>query len=604
VKTTDQIRADVEAFYSQHAPQGAIPDAFVPWWLTRKFGISAQEAIAKAPGGSHDYGLDGFHIEADADPPVLHLIQGKYSPSPTFVKKAFVEFGRTMPLVRQMLSGEETAIPQANSVLVRLAAHIQKHQDIAPKLRLFFEVIHLCDDAEDVMNHALVAAFDKFEEMVQYHLPDHASSPLAIYPPHVLSAIKVIPPTLKHSIRFEGVPLSAGDGLAYYVGFGYLADLVGLYETYDYALFAKNVRSFLLRKASKGPAKYIHESLKRTCIPSPQWSSPDPGVFAVLHNGVTLHAKDAELNGGAITLRQPGVLNGCQTVKTAYLFLHSPFLKDRIDKTRWDQIRVPLRVVVSTDDKFVTEVAVGNNRQTELRPSAFRANEPVQLLLAARLEKEHIYYERQEEAFENLRQSDAQLVEEKYGKSFNKPLKIEELAQVIAAASDKPSLREAARVSELFDDPHYQRVFNDSKLADLQLLIFLRNLFIVTPLVLKDLKDQSQKLKELPIGQFRYPAFRFLARYIWKHEPALIDTYSDEIIAGFGTSHPLRIDVRKLCAWQNSGLQQILPDVWSDAERLGKWLPAVDPDCISKALKLKKLHEVDVFQPRAMSKSV
>jgi hypothetical protein len=203
-----------------------------------------------------------------------------------------------------------------------------------------------------------------------------------------------------------------------------------------------------------------------------------------------------------------------------------------------------------------------------------------------------------------LRQSDAQLVEEKYGKSFTKPLKIEELAQVIAVASEKPSLREAARVSELFDDPYYQRVFSDSKLADLKLLTFLRNLFVATPLVLKDLKDQSHKLKDPPIGQFRYPAFRFLARYIWNLEPALIDTYSDEVIPGFVTSHPLRIALRKLCAWQNSGLQQILPDVWSDPARGGKWLTAVDPDCISKALKFKKPHEVNVFQPRAMSKSV
>jgi hypothetical protein len=600
----DEIRADVEAFYGQHALQGAVPDAFVAWWLTRKFGIPAQEAIAKAPGGSHDYGLDGFHIEVDADPPVLHLIQGKFSNNTSLVKKAFIEFGRTMPLVRQMLNGEGTTIPQVNSVLVRLAAHIQKHREIAPKMRLLFEVVHLCDDAEDIMNVALKGAFERFAEMVESHLPDHASSPLAIYPPRVLSAIKVIPPTLKHTIRFDGVALSAGDGLSYYVGLGYLSDLVGLYETYDYALFAKNVRSFLLKKAAKGPAKHIRESLKRTCVTSAQWTSPDPGVFAVLHNGVTLHARDAERNGTDITLRQPGVLNGCQTVKTAYLFLHDQYLKDRIDKNRWEQVRIPVRVIVSKDEPFVTEVAVGNNRQTELRPSAFRANEPIQLRLAARFEKEHIYYERQEEAFENLRQSDAKLVEEKYGKSFNKPLKIEELAQVIAAASDKPTLREAARVSELFDDPHYQRVFNDAKVADLQLLVFLRNLFVVTPLVLKDIKDQSNKLKDLPIGQYRYPAFRFLARYIWKNDPTLIDAYSDEVIAGFGTSHPLRIAVRKLCAWQNSGLQQLLPDIWSDPDRPGKWLPAVDPDCISQALKAKKLHEVDVFGPRAMSKFV
>ena len=602
--TSDQIRADVEAFYRQHAPQGTTEDAFVPWWLTRKFGLPAQEAIAKAPGGSHDYGLDGFHLELDADPPVLHLLQGKYSENMKLVKQAFIEFGRTMPILRQILAGEETALPQMNPVLARLVAQIQRHAEIAPKLRIYFEVLHLCDDAEDVTNVALRASYEKFEEMVQNRLPDHACSPLPIYPPRLLDAIRVISPTLKHAIRFVGVPLEAGAGLSYYVGLGHLADLVHLYETYDYALFAKNVRSYLLKKAAKGPAKHIRTSLKKICISSPQWTSPDPGVFAVLHNGVTLHAREAEPDRGKITLRQPGVLNGCQTIKTAYLFLHDPDLKQRIDATRWDQIRIPVRVVVTNDERFITDVAVSNNRQTELRPSAFRANDPIQLELAARFEKEHIYYERQEEAFANLRQSDAQLVEEKYSKSFNKPLKIEELAQVIAAASDKPGLREAARVSELFEDPHYQRVFTDRNLADLQLLVFLRNLFAVMPLVLKDLKDQSQKLKDLPLGQFRYPALKFLARYIWKHEPTMIDDYGDEVIPTFGTSHPLRATVRKLCAWMNSGLQQVLPDVWSDLERFGEWLPATDPDCIARALKLRKLHEVDVFQPRRITKSV
>jgi hypothetical protein len=70
VNGNGQIKGNVETFYRHLAPEGMLEDAFTPWWLTRKFGISAQKAIGRAPGGSHDYALDGFHVELDADPRV------------------------------------------------------------------------------------------------------------------------------------------------------------------------------------------------------------------------------------------------------------------------------------------------------------------------------------------------------------------------------------------------------------------------------------------------------------------------------------------------------------------------------------------------------
>jgi len=85
--TNAEIRNQVERFYRDHAPDGSLEDAFVPWWLTRKFSLPVQEAIASAPGGSHDYGLDGFYFEFGDGSPVLHLIQGKFSKDPALIKK-------------------------------------------------------------------------------------------------------------------------------------------------------------------------------------------------------------------------------------------------------------------------------------------------------------------------------------------------------------------------------------------------------------------------------------------------------------------------------------------------------------------------------------
>jgi hypothetical protein len=107
-----------------------------------------------------------------------------------------------------------------------------------------------------------------------------------------------IPPEA-HSIRFKGQDLNAAVGTAYFAGIGYLADLVRLYSLSGESLFAKNVRFYLRRQEQSGPAKYMRQTLRGICIDR----KLPPEQFAILHNGVTLHAVSAKVTPDTLELR-------------------------------------------------------------------------------------------------------------------------------------------------------------------------------------------------------------------------------------------------------------------------------------------------------------
>ncbi len=229
-------------------------------------------------------------------------------------------------------------------------------------------------------------------------------------------------------------------------------------------MFAKNVRMYLARRATRpeSAASHIKESLQRICdgrIPASD--------FAMIHNGVTISVpKAGKPTGGSVTLEPAGtgvfVLNGCQTVYTAW-----KFFRDRLAKgpqacwqEPWESIKLPLRIVVTHDDDRVRTVAVGANRQTEMRASAFWAHDPVQLDLERRFARKRVFYERQEGAWDEISRSDRNRADEYTGGV----VRIEELARAIAAADGTVTLGYAKSPKRIFDvETVYKKVFKDKK---------------------------------------------------------------------------------------------------------------------------------------------
>jgi len=597
MKSIEDIRREVAEFHQREAFGNTEADAFPAWWLHRNFELSQQDAASHCSDGANDFGLDAFHLSEETERgPVLHLLQAKFSSNRGEIKKAILGFERTMHEVQGLLGGKQPEAPQQNRVLVMLASLLQRQSDLIPRMRLQFEVLHLCPDPDETIQKAIAPARERFKDAAATFLGDRKVhftliGPNQIQPPPAPVHI----PSSEMELRFDGAELSTSGNNKYFSGLGHLSDLVNLYERYRDHLFLKNVRFYLFGKAERGPAKHMRDTIRAICIPQKGITVIPSEQFAMFHNGVTLHAEWVQKENGKIKVRGASVLNGCQTIKNASLFYADPRIRARIDDHLWQAIQIPLRIIVSVDEDFVRKVAVGNNRQTEIRPSAFWANDELQLKLAKRFRERNIFYERQQDAFINLQRSNPKEIEEVFYKSPDVAIKIEELAQAIATVLDRPALSVAAKVSDLFEDSVYQKIFAEDHLWNVNLLIFLWNVQKVMRLALKDVCDKTAALDGLSSSRFRFPCTKILARYILKYCPELVGEYSTEVIGRVGPTHPLRHKLRVLMASQNSGLQQILAHVWADETAEGGWWSATDQECVDLALRKARVADVNVF---------
>ena len=157
------------------------------------------------------------------------------------------------------------------------------------------------------------------------------------------------------------------------------------------------------------------------------------------------------------------MLNGAQTVTTVASFRNSnkdnPKLAE--GQTLFEDIRVLCKVITRSDQKFVTRVTINNNRQNPVEPWNLHANDMIQLDLQDKFRADlKIYYERQENAFDQLSTEDL----EEYGiREESRAIQMLKLTQVFLVTDGNISrLSEMRRVFE--DDKVYEHVFRQSRL--------------------------------------------------------------------------------------------------------------------------------------------
>lgn len=591
----DFIRAQVTDYYKHNPTGSSAGDAFAPWWLAKTFSLSPLDANSRS-GEGEKFGLDAFHFDDSKKGGTLYLVRAVFSDNRNDLKKAIGGFEKLIKEISPLLKGKEAVLPTGdNTVIHRLVKTLEENAKHLKQMKVNFVVLGLNTERSEILWNAFASTKQRFDSLCRNLLGGHHVSlellgPQAINPS--LSGGHI--PSEEQSLQFKGVELHTGNGVQYYVGIGRLADLVNLYEQYGDHLFAKNVRAFLYKAMERGPARYMRETLKTICDKrTPKTERIPHYQFAIFHNGVTLYTLSAEMKADKVIIREPSILNGCQTVKNAYLFKHNHLGEDA-DEKLWENIPIPIRIIVSSDEELIRNVTVSNNRQNSIRASAFRSNDPIQLQLGEKLIAKGIFYERQEGAFENLKKSDAAKLEASFPNSAEGPITMEELAQAIATAGNQPALSVATKMTDLFEEAQYKRLFSATRLSNVELLVFLRNLQKVVPLVLRDIREESSKLEGLRPTAFRFPVMRVLARYIVKHEPSLIPLYGQFVIGRIPPTHAFRNELKRLMKHQSTGLQQLLYEVWFD-EKNKTWKQATDKDCIESVLRKLRLAETDVF---------
>lgn len=596
----EAVKSEVQSFYTSTAIGTQTADAFAAWWLHRRWNLERLVAMAHAPSGSNDFGIDAFHFEerADSGQTVLHLIQAKYSDSTALIKSAVKEFAPAVLCLQSVIKQTQLPPARVNEVWVKLHAEFGKRfgrEEVSgERLLIRFEVVHTSQAASESIEQVISSAREALDSAMNDRLPRYGFSVRGIYPPAELEPDPIVPPKSPFNLRFSGEMISNSERVRFFAGFGYLSDLVALYERLGEPLFSKNVRSYLYRAHDKGPAKYMRESLNRACVRKNGKLTDEPTRFAMLHNGITLAATSVERHDKSVALFEPNVLNGCQTVKNAALWYADRAESPSFVDSAWQDIRVPLRVLISQDEDFISDVTISNNRQNAIKPSAFRANHRTQVQLAERLRDEcGIYYERQESSFENLRKTKPKLLEDLYFNSQHKPLRMEDVAIGIACASKRPAISVAAKVSEVFEENVYQTLFVPEKLQHLELLVFLRNALVALPLALKDIRDIDSKFEKISAAKFAYPCLRVLSRWIVYFKPELARDFGDKVYRAFPADDGLRPKLRSLINGNSVQLRKYLKDFYLTDD--DEWKSPNDAVAMDGILKTLDLHDVDVF---------
>jgi len=257
--------------------------------------------------------------------------------------------------------------------------------------------------------------------------------------------------TFQYQIKLnEQLNQEADGGEQMHIGFLNLYDLYRMFADMKQRLFEKNIRAGLTDDLA--PNQAIKKSLKDIVINK----KLSPEYFTFHHNGVTLYAEKFETQDGITTIVEPRVLNGAQTITTLSRFIEDiqrqPDYLEHIKMLR--EIQVIGKIVTNCKQEFVTQVTISNNKQNPVESWNLRANDMIQLEFDDKFKVDGIFYERQENSFANLLDTDL----EELGIEQSKEIKIKKLAQTfLAIQGEIDKISDTGKIFE--NDNLYEKTF-------------------------------------------------------------------------------------------------------------------------------------------------
>lgn len=118
------------------------------------------------------------------------------------------------------------------------------------------------------------------------------------------------------------------------------------------SIFDDNVRDF------QGVANLVNSNINETL------NSELPELFSVLNNGVTIVADSMKTSANSLTICDYQIVNGCQTSNVLYENRNNPKI---------DDINIPLRLIVTSDEDIKAQVTVSTNNQTAIKKEQLAA---------------------------------------------------------------------------------------------------------------------------------------------------------------------------------------------------------------------------------------
>jgi hypothetical protein len=478
---------DLEAAHAELASAhgGAPADYLGLVYLERTFALPRDAAAKQVTVVPNDYGINGFH----ADPAFgnLYLFRFEWGEKPGCFLVPFqmlVEGG-----MDRVFGADPPGIPP-DPFLVQLRSRLLESQGAIQRV-----FVHLVfnGDPEAAERRAVYGRLREELENKKYLLDRFFGHPVTLVfqfrsaageqlgaPAHQ-KVTHVYPVRLDRSLEQHG---PAGEVMR--IGFARLVDVHAMYKGMGARFLETNIRALLSGETATN--RSLAAALDRIVLKGER----DPLVFAFDHNGVTLCAEKAEAASGGLTLTEPRLLNGAQTLATFDRFLaqHAEDARLKERRAALEELAVLCKVITDAGSDFVLNVTLNNNRQNPVKPWNLHANDLIQLELQDKfLEELGVYYERQERAFAALSEDALEAMEVKESKA----VELLRLAQTFLASDG--DLEQMSRLQEVFEDETaYREVFHPKRLrADARAILLCYKIHLRLPRLIREIQERGEK---------------------------------------------------------------------------------------------------------------
>lgn len=447
----DQAFSDLRSLHG-----GVREDYFGLLYLEKEHNLPREKALNQVAFGGNDYGIDGFHF--DPERRNLYLFQFKRSDSHALFKGTFKR------LIEDGVARFFTAPNRdehKNQLLLQLRSCLHENRSMIDQVCFRFvftgdpqeaERSTVLDTLREQLENKKYLAEEFFRPREVGFLIEYRSTQGRV------GTVRAARGSSSFTIAMDDhVVLDGPAGEKMHVGFVRLADLDIMHRAIGPRFFDSNIRYGL------GESEAVNRAIGRTLKSIVIDQTEQPSIFAFNHNGITLFAEQVQQEDSAWRLTAPRLLNGAQTVTTVKGFHEANKDNPKLAQGRpaFEAIRVLCKVITSANPKFVTRVTINNNRQNPVEPWNLHANDEIQLELQDKFRSDiGIYYERQENAFDQLSADDL----EEYGiTEDSKAIQMLKLTQTFVLTDGHLSrISEMRRLFE--EDKLYDQVFRQTRL--------------------------------------------------------------------------------------------------------------------------------------------
>jgi hypothetical protein len=536
---------------------GVREDYFGLLYLEQEHKVPRGKAVNQIAFGGNDYGFDGFHF--DEQRRNLYLFQFKYSDSHSQFKgslQRLIEDGA------DRIFRSPNKDDSKNQVLLQLRSCLIENRAMIDQICFRFVFTGDPEEAErskvldklreDLENKKYLVDLFFGSRNVGFVVDFRSSSGRVgvVRDPRQTTAFDV-PLT-------DLVVVDGPSGQKMHIGFIRLVDLHRIHRELGQRFFDSNIRYGL------GEGEAVNRAISTTLRQIVLEGTESPGAFVFNHNGITMYAEHVEMLDGMCRLRAPRLLNGAQTVTTVASFREKNKDDPKLEagKVAFESIRVLCKIITDADQKFVTRVTINNNRQNPVEPWNLHANDLIQLELQDKFRLDlKLYYERQENAFDQLGPEDL----EEYGiKEDARAIQMLKLTQTFLLTDGLVSkLSDMRRVFE--EDRLYEQVFRAKRLkADSRHIVLCYKIQF-------NLRKFSQEIEQK--GQNKYSFIHRSRNLLWALLcQGLLNHDELEMLADtHGSTMSISVDFKEVISWlATARVRMLLSELMQDPDYQAK----------------------------------